>query len=367
MGALKSGLISMAVASLVATMAVVGCSADGSTDDVEPITDTDPTGAKLPEKGTDPPPTDAGRNDSSTTKDATVDTYVPPPPPEPGTPCTTIDEKKTKSCGKCGKAETICQAVGDGGTPTWQPYGPCTAEMGICTPGSTRACGNCGTETCTNTCNWGGACAGQPTNSCPAGQIEYTQAGCSGMTYKNRQCSSGCTWGQFTTVCAAPNNPNKLNASLTVNGTVSGNWALSTSRMGKRSPTFCGSSGSSASDYPYQEVQINNTHATQTVKATAWLSGTPAIDTVIAVYPTILPPSTDNELKACSFANDQCSSTTIPGCQSPWSGLGGTSAFTIPPQGAVLIRYSSYYANSNSFGDTTTGPVTLTVRTDALQ
>jgi hypothetical protein len=362
MSALKSGLISIAVASLVATMAVVGCSADGASEGIGLATDQDPNEAKLPEKGTDPPVTDAGKP-PSTSKDATVDTYVPPPPPNPGDPCTTIDEKKTKMCGKCGKAETICQSL-DGGPPTWQAYGPCTNEMGICTPGTTRECGNCGTETCNNTCNWGGACAGQPMNSCPAGQIEYTQAGCSGLTYKNRTCSAACQWGQFTTVCAAPNNPNKLNASLTVNGTVTGNWPLTTSRMGKRSPTFCGSSVAAASDYPYVEVQVNNPHATLTMTATAWISGTPAIDTVIAVYPTILPPSTDNELKACTMANDQCSSSTIPGCTSPWSGLKG---FTIPPGGAVLLRYSSYYANSNTFGDTTTGPVTLTVKTDSLQ
>jgi hypothetical protein len=299
-----------------------------------------------------------------------VDTFVPDPPPNPGDPCTVLNEKKTKSCGKCGKAETLCEATApDAGTLKWSTYGPCTNEVGICEPNTTRACGNCGTETCNTTCNWGGACAGQPMNSCPAGNIEYTQAGCTGMTYKNRTCGSNCQWGIFTTVCAAPNNPNKLNVSNTASGTVTGNYTLSNTKMGRRVTGTCGGSFTSVStsvDHPYEIVQLNNTHATLTAKVSAWLTGPVEIDTVMAAYPTILPPSTDAELKACSEGvNDYCPSSLPCTSQDGFSGLTGTDQISIPPGQAVLVRFSSYYTNAS--GSVTTGAVTLTVRTDAMQ
>src|SRR6185295_18200094 len=130
MGALKSGLISIAAASLVATMAIVGCSADGSTGDIDPNQDQDPNEAKLPPKGEDPPMTDGGKKTDSGSKDSAVDTYVPPPPPNPGDPCTTVNQIVQKSCGKCGKADAICQASEAG--LSWSTYGPCNNQMGLC-------------------------------------------------------------------------------------------------------------------------------------------------------------------------------------------------------------------------------------------
>ncbi len=62
--------------------------------------------------------------------------------------------------------------------------GACNGQ-GVCIPTQTQACGNCGTETCNNSCQWG-SCLGQ---GC---QPTTTQA-CN--TYGSQTCSSACKWG----------------------------------------------------------------------------------------------------------------------------------------------------------------------------
>src|SRR4051812_39394637 len=98
MGSLKSGLFAIALASLVGTAAVVGCSADGGSG-ITDGTDTnlpapDPSSTGLPDPG---PPVDnkipdAGKpdakKDSGPKAEAGVDAG--PPPPVVGAACPTL-------------------------------------------------------------------------------------------------------------------------------------------------------------------------------------------------------------------------------------------------------------------------------------
>jgi hypothetical protein len=372
MRSLKSGLLGCVVAGFIGTFVVVGCSASGDTGDItEPTTNTDPTedegGAVLPPENTNPddngddeptPATDAGKKDAGKDagKDAAKDSG--PPTPQPGDSCTTVDQTFKKMCGKCGSQEALCLA-----NNTVSDYGVCTNETGECTPGATEPCGNCGTRTCTSSCSWG-SCTNQPQNSCSPGALEYSTAGCTtAQTYRERTCGATCIWGNFSGTCVTPNNPLKLTISGTVTGTVNGTYSLSANKLGKRSPSSCPGSPTTGSDYPYEIVEVKNA-TTKTATITAYLSGTPAIDTVLTAYQTNLQPATDAELGACATANDQCPSG-LTGCTSPWSGLTGANAVTIPAGQAVLLRIVSWYA-VNTADETTTGSVKLTVRTDAL-
>lgn len=60
------------------------------------------------------------------------------------------------------------------------------ACMGECAPGASRACGNCGRQSCTERCTWG-TCAGE--GACAAG----TSRGCGNCG--RQSCTAGCTWG----------------------------------------------------------------------------------------------------------------------------------------------------------------------------
>jgi hypothetical protein len=366
MRSIKSGLVGCVVAALLGTFAVVGCSASGDTGDIDPTTEanpTDGTGNKntLPpsnpaDEDDDGPATDGGKKDGGKDAgkaDAAKDSG--PPAPAPGDACTTVDQKFKKSCGKCGQQEAICLSdnkVSD--------YSACTNEVGQCTPGDTQACGNCGTATCSNSCNWG-TCTGQPANSCSPGAQEYTNAGCSAQQYRERLCSGTCAWGNYSSTCAAPNNANKLTISGSAAGTVAGNYSFTATKVGPRGPGFGCPGTATAGNFPYELVEVKN-NTTKTATISAWLSGATAIDTVLSAYATNLPPSSATEVGACVKTNDQCPSGL---CTSPWSGLTGTSAVTIPPGQVVLLRFGSWYA-AGTPDEVTTGAVTLTVRTDAL-
>ncbi len=91
---------------------------------------------------------------------------------------------QTQACGNCG-TQTCTNSC------TW---GACTGQ-GVCAPGATEACGNCGSATCTAACQWGtcsgqGECApGAVASCCPCGS---QGCGCEG----SMTCSASCTWSQ---------------------------------------------------------------------------------------------------------------------------------------------------------------------------
>lgn len=372
MRSIKSGLVAFAVSGLLVSFTVVGCSADGGSADIGSDTEaTDPTGT-----GTQLPPSqssggggtaDAGKKDSGKV-DSGADAG--PPPPNPGDSCTKANTKATRPCGACGTQESLCTAVDDAGTLQWGDYGVCEGEVADgCIPGTvvTEACGNCGTltKTCTKYCAYtSGACTGEPADSCSPGAVDYTTASCpTANTYRNRTCGSACTWSNFSSTCAAPNNPNQMNVAATVGSVSSQTWTLSSSSVGHK-PIGCGGSAST-SDVQRVAVQINNTTGK---KATVSIyhskaSGGNELDTILWAYNKTLPPNDDTSLVACDYGvEDSCSGTTpsnLCGNTSVYN-LAGMSNVTINA-GASLLVYSAGYSGS------VTGAFVLNVKTDALQ
>jgi len=104
----------------------------------------------------------------------------------------------TSGCSFCKSRFRTCTADGE-----WSEFGTCEGD-GVCEPGDTRnsACGNCGiqVETCANACVWEYTenCGNQ--GECTPG--EQTTDNCvSGPGSRMRECSSTCTWGNFSS-CA---------------------------------------------------------------------------------------------------------------------------------------------------------------------
>lgn len=369
MRSLKSGLLTFFAASSFGILAVVGCSASGSsgvtdeTSPTEPPAD-EPGNTLQPSqgKGDDDttPPKDAGKDSGKKDGGSDAAKDAGPPPPTPGTACTTVNDIKSKQCGKCGTQETAC--IDDGSGPKWTEYGACTGEAGSCTPGEVAevACGNCGkqTKTCTQYCEYTiSACAGEPANSCVPGTVTYTSAGCGAGTYRSQTCSAACTQGNLSATCAEPQNANKLTLGTSVNSIVSGQYVLSASQKGKR-PSTCGSSLASGTDYPWVAVEFKNPNATTATVSfyTQALTpgGTPQLDTVMWVYNNALPPMDDAALMACnttygvkdSCTSNLCVNTAAGGSSLDWSGMDGV---TIPAGGKVLMYVAGY--SSTETGD----------------
>lgn len=379
MRSLKSGLFAIAFAGLAGTLAVVGCSADGGSadlDDGDSGVDPGSSGSVVPPKGDasvgDSSVKDSGKKDSGPKIEAGVDAG--PPPPVPGTACPTLNAIAQKNCGACGKAETAC-LVGDAGTGVWGSYGPCNNELaGGCTPGSvvTEDCGNCGkvTKTCTQYCAYSsGACTGQPAMSCVPGAVEYTSASCPASTYRNKVCGPTCVFGSLSATCTEPVNANKMTISATVGQVVTAGWSLAATQVGKKVSGSCsgGGSVSSTATYPWVAVEVKNpTAQAATVQMYHTGTGTP-LDTLIWVYNSTLPP-TDATLGSCNFgAADGCS-ITIPAVTDPcgntagggssldWAGVDNV---VIPAGGKVLV-YSAGYGSSEL------GNFNLNLRTKSL-
>lgn len=373
MRSLKSGLLGCIVAGLLGTSAVVGCSASGDTGEFGDLsTETDPTEGES--TGTPLPPSSGDDDDDDTTsskadagkkdagKDAGKAKDAGPPPPEPGDTCTTVDQTVSRSCGKCGKQQALCQDVA--GKLQWSDYGPCSGETGACIPGSTQACGNCGTQTCSNSCGWA-TCTGQPANSCSPGSVQYTNASCSGGGYKNKTCSATCTWGNFSAACEIPTTPNKMTIQSTVGGVRTQQWTLDTETFDKPSSSCSGSlSGTSVR---YVPVEVSNpTAKVAEISAYHTKSATgKAFDSVIWVYNGNGLPMTDAERGQCvtkvadgCVTGNPCGNTTDSSLV-----LAGLDKISIPANGKVLV-YSATYGSGTDVGD---GTIVLNLRTDKLQ
>lgn len=368
MRSLKSGLFGLTVFGGLLTAIIVGCSASGdSPETIQESTDPGPS-AVLPEAGPVTPEQDSGKKDSGKEGGKTDGGFdAGPPPPTAGTPCTTANEIKTKACGKCGLASTVCLST-DGGQ-AWSEYSACEGESGECSAGETvtEACGNCGTQvkTCSAFCSYTiGACTGEPVDSCAPGTINYTSAGCAASTYRNRICGAACTWGGFSATCGEPDNPNKMTASATVGAVVTAPWALSPTVTGP-APDFCGPTGTSGGTALQRvAVEIKNPSALNTLTVSVYQTKTAAgaeLDMLLWVYKKTLPPADDASLVSCDWGPaDSCDATGAPcGNVASTLNLAGMSNITIPPNGKILV-YSSGYTSS------VTGPFNLNVRTDSL-
>lgn len=373
MRSIKSGLVGFAMASLFGAVAVVGCTADGASDDdfIDFVEDTEPTeptptlpsGLESQDDDEPSPSPDAGANNGggNTKPDAgKTEKDAGPPPPEPGDACTTADQIVSRSCGMCGKQEAICQEVN--GKLEWSDYGPCEKEMGVCMPGDTESCGNCGTKTCSNMCTWS-ICTGQPTNSCAPGGVRYSKAGCASGGYKNQTCSATCEWGNFSTECVVPTTPNKMTILGTVGNVKSQQWTLQTETISKPNTTCNGTVTSSA--VRYIPVEVSNTTG-KAAEISAYHTKSPTgieMDTVMWYYNGNSLPMSDDEVGACVGKLEDGCSTAGNACTGTSSlNLAGIGKITIPAGGKILV-YSGLWSATGNAGD---GTFVLNLRTDKL-
>jgi alpha-tubulin suppressor-like RCC1 family protein len=203
MRAFRFALLGSAVA-VVGACAVVGCATTGEEGVFVPDLEEPETGggSVLPPSSDDAgAPADAGKDSGKKDGGSDAGKDAGPPAPQPGTACAVQDQIAPRSCGKCGKQEAICGPT-DGGL-AWSEYGPCSGELGACLPGATQACGNCGTQTCSNTCGWA-ACGGQPVKNCSPGTVDFTTAGCATGGFRSRSCKATCEWESYSATCDTP-------------------------------------------------------------------------------------------------------------------------------------------------------------------
>ena len=375
MRSLKSGLFAIAFTGLIGSAAVIGCSADGGGTGIDGVTDPnapapDPTSTSVvPPKTPDGSETDGGtttppKKDAGPKAEAGVDAG--PPPPVEGTACTMPNATASKQCGKCGKAQTLCIAE-DGGS-SWGPYGMCQNEVvGGCVPGTTQACGNCGTQTCSAYCGWG-SCTGQPAGGCAAGAVDYTTASCStANTYRSRTCSTTCMWGNYSATCAQATTPNKMSVPATVGGVVTAKWTLAGTT---HRPSTCPDTvGPSSESVPYVVVELTNpTAKAAEVSLYQSKSDTGAEDDLVLwTYNGAGLPLTDAALGACvGSVADSCSGTDAS------NPCGNTDNFDFAeldtvaiPAGASILVYSGAYGSFVTLGGD--GSFNLNVKTTKLQ
>lgn len=372
-------LTSAALAALAAA-----CSANGTGDGVviEPGSEagaTEPDPDLLPPSNADSGGTavdaksDAKKDTGTDAKKESGAVDAGPPAPNEGDPCAVADEIFTRPCGACGTQEALCLANASGSGGTVSAYSQCVNEIADgCIPGTTEneSCGNCGTRvrTCNKYCAWtAGTCTGEPANACSPTANDWTSAGCTtANTVRMRQCNSTCAWSSFSS-CSA------LDFELTVapnaSETVSAIYPLRATIADKRIGGSCGSNYfSTTTNHPYVYVELKNPTAS-TLTMSAWNAAAPNggqnISTVMTVYASASKPADESARKSCAkTVSTYCSTTVLPCGWSSFAALTGTNAFTIPPNGAVLLFFQSYYAAGGS--SASEGDVSLFVRTDAV-
>jgi hypothetical protein len=378
MRALRSSVVSLAVAGAVGVFVAVGCSADGagSPEDTTATPPAETPGAQLPGStsggtsgGT---PTDAGKPvKDAAPKDSAVDAG--PPPPVAGTPCTVLDEVRKKSCGACGTQSTVCLADGDAGGGTWSIYSGCEGELaGGCTPGAvvTEACGNCGmvTKTCTQYCAFtSSACTGQPAGSCVPGGVDLSSAGCGADVFRQRTCQGTCVYNNFGATCDPP--PAVVEVGPTP-GSVTSTIAILTqgqalSRMSGTCPT---ATLSTTVTSPYVYLQVHNPLARAAVVAiyNSLAPGGVAYKTVLAAYDGVTSPTDDASRKLCVKGASTFGTVALTG-DSKFASLDGTKAVTIAAGATVSVYIASYNAYDPLKPTDSTGKVKLNVQTVSLQ
>jgi hypothetical protein len=385
MRSVTSGLVLVAFAAGGVALAVVGCSADGSQEIIEPAPATTESTQPVNPPPPPPPTTDdgGGRRDAGRdgTTDARADTGRPDvavdaprdtgtPVSPPGTPCTTPNAIQRQACGICGEQLGVCEPAPDGGY-VWSQFGFCQNEVaGGCQPGSTRnqACGLCGTQTdtCQNNCTWAaGLCTGQPANACQPGTKEFvvglgcTQGPNSG---KERTCDTSCQWGNYGACQAGPVNPNILVAPA-VGQTVTGTYALASTATAPRLQIGnCPVTATLGTATPNTCVEIqNNTAAAITVSVwNSAPSGGMDIDTIMTAYNGPVIPIGDAARKNCIVGvTDTCNTSPCPTSQYDWAGM---TSFMSPAKAVGINANNSVVVCTASYFSGDTGNFVLNVR-----
>jgi hypothetical protein len=355
---------------------IAACSAEGTGVDLTPEpTVEDPSASLPPPSGTGggatAPATDAGTTKPKADGSAPV---VTPNAPAEGDSCMKVDEIYKKSCGACGVQEALCQfGSEDAGAGVVSNYSVCHDEMGSCEPGvvATVACGNCGTQvkTCSKYCAWSATtCAGEPVNSCPAGTVAWTTAGCPQMgTFRARACGDACSWGGYAGSCSAPDF--KLTVAGTVGATSQIILPLGAGIKGKRVTGACatGATVSTDGDHAVAYVRVTNNASKKATLSvySAQAPGGPVLDTSLAAYAA--QPTNDEALKACEKGTgESCATANLPCGDYKFGSLTGAEAVVIPAGQSRVIAIATA-APFGTVGQITEGPVVLGVRTDVLE
>lgn len=103
------------------------------------------------------------------------------------------DEQGCFAAGLPGTQTRTC-----GSNCTWNPWVTCVAT-GVCIPGQTLVCGNCGTQTCDDEGQWA-QCFNQ--GVCAAGQVQSQPCNASGT--QSRSCEATCNWGSWSPCSVNP-------------------------------------------------------------------------------------------------------------------------------------------------------------------
>lgn len=385
MRSLKSGLVGVAVAGLVGTFAVVGCSADGAAGDLgDPgsgLTPTEPPSSQVPngssgdEDKTPTPTGDAGKKTDAgkppTKTDAGNDAA---PPPTEGDPCPKPNEIFKRSCGLCGTQSAVCLVPEDGGTSYVSPYGECSDQVpNGCVPGTQEEvpCGDCGTlkRTCSKYCSWSTtSCQNEPPQHCTPGAVELVSAGCPADKYRQKTCKATCTWDNISVTCSEP--PSFVLVAPTVGSTTSTIAVLRAAQTTGRLSLSCpGANILSSPVTPYAYVEVRNPNpkaVTVSIFNSQATPSSPVIDTVMAAYEGATIPSTDAQRKNCIKGVADDGDTVLTG-DSNFASLDGTAgAVTIPAGGSVQVYFAAYYAYDASTPTKSTGMLKLNVKTEAF-
>lgn len=361
----------IAASLLVVSGILAACASTTSGDLSDSPPPPDSTGHPLPPSSSggssgDQGSADAGK-DAKAPHDASVDQG--PPPPEPGAACAKTDQIFSRGCGACGRQEAICQPDESGALKV-SVYSSCHDEIaGGCVPGEavTESCGNCGTHTrtCSKYCAWSvSACKGEPVDSCPAGEVSWTVAGCPTTgTVRSRACSDACTWQSFA-ACTTPDYAVRVPKALGATSRVI--VPLTSASKTKRITGSCGSATlSNENGHAVAWVKVVN-DGDKTATLSAWNEAAPGgatINTVLASYAA--QPTTDAELLACEKgAGDSCPAS-LP-CGDPSLGsLTGTSSVVVAPGETKIVGVTAYYP-LGTVGEVSEGSIAFVVRSDAL-
>ena len=106
------------------------------------------------------------------------------------------NSSRTVSCGNCGQEVDTCTA-----NCQWQA-GTCN-NQGVCAAGGSQACGNCGSQTCSSTCQWG-TCTGQGVCSPNSTRSSACSDAFGDPGTETDSCSTSCQWNAGVCVVCTP-------------------------------------------------------------------------------------------------------------------------------------------------------------------
>jgi hypothetical protein len=340
---------------------------DAGQQDSTTIADSSTADTSTADTATSDSAADTGTADASVDAANDADAGLPPV----GSPCATLNQIQTESCGACGTASRVCLAP-DGGQAVWQDWGACQNQVANgCIPGTmtTAACGLCGmqTQVCQSSCQYAvGACTGQPPNACQPGTLDYQPGLSCDAGGRERSCQNDCTWSNYGNCIVFDGGGNPLALNIPVSVGAPATTKVATLDLptipklnGYLTNSLCTVSTTSTVATYVELFNPTNLTATVSVWTSAASSGT--FDTLLASYAGATDPPADRTM--CSHVDDDCSGVAPCDPYSLFAGLinsGTDNRVVLPPGGTATLYVGAYSA-------VTTMTVTVNARTDILQ